>query len=170
MAIFRFRLAPVLRQRERLREEKRLELAALEEASMRLVTEIDQLETLLHAQAEALQGQGGKWLSGADLRLQGEFAQQTTQRLYEQRELLAAVQRKLAEKRVEVLQANRAVKSLEQLRSRLQQRHRWETAAAEQKLVDEVGQRGYRTPDNERETGSLLPATAENSPGKGNLA
>lgn len=140
MAAFHFRLAPVLRYRERRREEKQLELSTLEDATARLAAEIGKLEALLLAQAAAPQGQE---LSSADLRLVGDFTQHAARRIREQRELLAAVQSKLEEKRAEVLQADREVKSLEHLSSRLQQRHRREANTDEQKLADEVGQRRY---------------------------
>jgi flagellar export protein FliJ len=140
MAAFRFRLAPVLRYRERRREEKQLELFTLEDAKARLAAEISKLETLLLAQAEAPRGQE---LSSADLRLLGDFAQKAARRIREQRGLLAAIQSKLEEKRAEVLQADTEVKSLEQLSSRLRERHRREANADEQKLTDEVGQRRY---------------------------
>lgn len=140
MAAFRFRLAPVLRYRERRREEKQLELFTLEDAKARLAAEISKLETLLLAQAEAPRGQE---LSSADLRLLGDFAQKAARRIREQRGLLAAIQSKLEEKRAEVLQADTEVKSLEQLSSHLRERHRREANADEQKLTDEVGQRRY---------------------------
>ncbi|MBI3303938.1 MAG: flagellar export protein FliJ [Deltaproteobacteria bacterium] len=143
MPAFRFRLAAVLRSRERSREEKRLELAAVEEAKARLTTEIRTLETLIAAQGEELAERRERMLTGADLRLRGEFAQQAARKIQEQRALLATVQQKLEEKRAEVLQADREVKSLEQLRVRLQARHRREARAEEQKLADEVGQRRY---------------------------
>jgi flagellar FliJ protein len=143
MAAFRFRLAPVLRYRERLREETRLEFAALDEARARLAQTISEMESRLF-QAKELGGADRNTLESAELRLYGDFVQQAERKIHEQRERLAALEQALEEKRAAVLQANREVKSLEQLKGRLQERHRREVNADEQKRTDEVGQRRYR--------------------------
>jgi flagellar export protein FliJ len=145
MPVFRFRLAAVLRYRQYVREEKRLAFAVIEEEKARLVSEITALETLLTAQVAELAEQSGRMLTSAELRLRGEFAQQAVQRIQERRALLVAVEQKLAEHRAALLQADREVKSLERLRARLQERHRRQENTAEQKRVDEVGQKNYRS-------------------------
>jgi len=143
MAVFRFRLASVLRYRERIREEKRQELRTLEEAEEHLASEVKKLERILTHQTKELEEQRGKILSVVELRLQGDFTQRVVQRIKERRKLLATVHKKLVKKRDEVVQADRGVKSLEQLHHRFWERHRRQENTDEQKLVDEIGQRRY---------------------------
>jgi flagellar FliJ protein len=85
--------------------------------------------------------QRGKFVAVAEMRLAADFAQKVTDRIRERRGVLAIVEQKAAAKREELLEANRDVKSLEQLRERRRERHRIEEAREEQKLTDEVGQR-----------------------------
>jgi flagellar FliJ protein len=141
MALFRFRLNSVLRYRERKREDKRLELRALEQAKENIVAEIDRLEQSLARQRKEMDEQRGKFVAVAELRLAADFVQRTTDRVRERRGVLALVEQRAAEKREDLLEANRDVKSLEQLRERRRERHRLEEAREEQKLTDEVGQR-----------------------------
>ena len=141
MALFRFRLNSVLRFRKRKREDKRLELRALEQAKEQIVSEIDRLEQSLVRQRTEMDKQRGKFVSVAELRLAADFVQKVTDRIRERRGVLAIVEEKAAAKREELLEANRDVKSLEQLRERRRERHRVEEAREEQKLTDEVGQR-----------------------------
>lgn len=143
MAAFKFRLSSVLRFRERKREDKRLELRALEQAKEHIVSEIDRLERSLDRQRMEMDGQRGKFVSVAELRLAADFVQKVTDRIRERRGVLAIVEEKAAVKREELLEANRDVKSLEQLRERRRERHRVEEAREEQKLTDEVGQRKF---------------------------
>jgi flagellar export protein FliJ len=49
----------------------------------------------------------------------------------------------LQEKRQEVIEADKQVKVLERLKDRLRERHRYEEAKTEQKLLDEVAQRRH---------------------------
>jgi flagellar FliJ protein len=141
MALFRFRLASVLRYRERMREDKRLELRALEQAKENLLSEIDSLEQSLSRQRKEMDERQGKFVAVAEMRLAADFARRATDRIRERRSVLAIVEKRAAEKREELLEANRDVKSLEQLRERRRERHRVEEAREEQKLTDEVGQR-----------------------------
>ncbi len=143
MSTFRFRLTPVLRYREHLREARRWELRALAEERERLTSEIRQREQLLTRQTREMEEQRGRIITIGDLQLQGDIAQRLLQSIEEKRRLLAVVQKTLEEKRGEVIQADREVKSLEQLRSRLWERHRQWEGRDEQKLIDEVGQRRY---------------------------
>jgi flagellar FliJ protein len=141
MAAFRFRLSSVLRFRERKREDRRLELRALEQAKQHIVSEIERLEQSLVRQRTEIDKQRGKFVAVEEMRLAADFAQKVTDRIRERRGVLAIVAEKAAAKRAELLETNRDVKSLEQLRERRRERHRVEEAREEQKLTDEVGQR-----------------------------
>jgi flagellar FliJ protein len=141
MAAFRFRLSSVLRFRERKREDRRLELRALEQAKQHIVSEIERLEQSLVRQRTEIDKQRGKFVAVEEMRLAADFAQKVTDRIRERRGVLAIVAEKAAAKRAELLEINRDVKSLEQLRERRRERHRVEEAREEQKLTDEVGQR-----------------------------
>ena len=141
MAAFKFRLSSVLRFRERKREDRRLELRALEQAKQHIVSEIERLEQSLVRQRTEIDKQRGKFVAVEEMRLAADFAQKVTDRIRERRGVLAIVAEKAAAKRAELLETNRDVKSLEQLRERRRERHRVEEAREEQKLTDEVGQR-----------------------------
>ena len=142
MAVFRFRLESVLRYRDRLRRERQWELHALEERRDHLASEINRLEQLIVQQAEEIGEQRGKVLSVADISTRGKFSRWLDQSIHEQRELLATVLKSFEEKRDDVILADRDVKTIEQLRHRLQEKHRTQEMREEQKLLDEVGQRG----------------------------
>jgi flagellar export protein FliJ len=143
MAIFRFRLAPVLHLRERYREAQRLEFVAVEEERLGLVVEIQRLEERLLASSQAMTWSGEHGLTSADLQLHGEFAQHLARVVQEKRTRLAAVEEKCEKQRLAVLEADKEVKSLEQLSARLEERHQKEEAALAQQQTDEVGQRKY---------------------------
>ncbi len=145
MATFRFRLASVLRYRSRIREEKQGELQKLERAKDYVVAEIQKQEQRVLQQIQALEGQQGKIVSALAVRLQGDFSQHVSQRIHDQHRLLTTVQLRLEEKRQEVAQADRDVKSLEQLRTRLWERHYRQVAQEEQQDLDEVGQRKFHS-------------------------
>ena len=68
MPAFRFRLAPVLRLRDRYREAQRLAFAEVEEERIRLLGEIQQFEHRLTAYAQAIVRTDGQPLAVADLR------------------------------------------------------------------------------------------------------
>jgi flagellar protein FliJ len=142
MSAFRFRLASVLRYRERKREDKRLELRDIELAKEKINSEIERLEANLDRLCLDMEQEEAKPIALTELRLAADFSQALAARIRECRRLLLDIERRAAAKRVELLDANRDVKSLEQLRERRRERHRLEESRAEQKLTDEAGQRG----------------------------
>jgi flagellar FliJ protein len=143
MPAFKFRLAPVLRYREWIEEEKRWQLFTLVEARNLLAATVERLIELAAALNREMDQQAGRLLTVFDLRLQGDFLEQLEKRIKEQQDLLAAADRMLQEKRQEVIEADKQVKVLERLKDRLRERHRHEEAKAEQKLLDEVAQRRH---------------------------
>lgn len=143
MPNFQFRLAPVLRLRERQRETQRLAFAAVEEQRLQLLHELQQLEARQTAYAQHLMQENGQDLTVTDLQLYGEFVQQLDRTLQAKRALLRTVEEKREEQRLALLEADKEVKSLEQLRARLAERHQHEEAATAQQQADEVGQRRY---------------------------
>jgi flagellar export protein FliJ len=143
MPLFQFRLAPVLRLRERQRETQRLVFAAVEEQRLQLLHELEQLGTRLAAYAQRLAQEDGQDLTVTDLQLYGEFVQQLDRTLRSKRLLLRTVEEKREEQRLALLEADKEVKSLEQLRTRLEERHQHGEAATAQQQADEVGQRRY---------------------------
>jgi flagellar protein FliJ len=142
MSAFRFRLASVLRYRERKREDKRLELRDIELAKEKINSEIERLEANLDRLCLDMEQEEAKPIALTELRLAADFSQALAARIRGCRRLLVDIERRAAAKRVELLDANRDVKSLEQLRERRRERHRLEESRAEQKLTDEAGQRG----------------------------
>lgn len=145
MAVFKFRLAPVLRWREHRKDEKHWELAALNEESRRVEAEIEALEQKLADAGRALAGQEGELLSAMALRLLAEHAQLISARIHDKRATLERLNEQRLAKRIELVEAMRAVKSLEQLRKRQAEDFDREQDLAEQKFADEVAQRKFVT-------------------------
>ena len=148
MALFKFRLAPVLRYRERLKEEKEWELRALLETRRRMDEEIRALERQRLSADEGLMPREGQIFSAVELRLHAEYARRTAERIKERQTALAKFREQIAEKRRELLEAMRAVKSLEQLRHRSATKFQREQNSAEQKFSDEIGLRKFAGPKN----------------------
>jgi flagellar FliJ protein len=147
VAEFRFRLASVVRFRERVKQEKQWELALLNEARRSLEEEIEHSEReLLQAEASTV-GEEGVIYSAIEFRLRGDYVRVLTRRVYEKRDALNGLDKKLAEKRQELVEAMRAVKILEQLRRRLEEKFHHERDIAEQKFRDEIGLRKFIDPD-----------------------
>lgn len=143
MSIFRFRLAPVLRLRERHRETQRLAFAAVEEERLRIVDEIQRLEERLSAYSREMTRADGTTLSVVDFQLYGDFVQRLDRTLQLKHDLLRKVEEKREVQRLELLEADTGVKSLEQLKNRLAERHLREEATTAQQQADEVGRQKY---------------------------
>lgn len=143
MAIFKFRLAALLRLRERIKEEKQWELAALNQARAAVELEIAALEGQLSAMDDSLGARAGEFLSIMDLRLASEASQRIDRRIKERRLALTQFDRAIAAKKGELVEAMREVMSLERLRERQAEKFRGEQDGAEQKFIDEVAQRKF---------------------------
>ena len=143
MALFKFRLAPVLRYRERLKEEKEWELRALLEARRRIDEEIRALERQRLSVDAGLMPREGQIFSAVELRLHADYARRTGERIKERQAARPKVSEEIAEKRHELLEAGRAVKILEQLRHRTATKFQREQNSAEQKFSDEIGLRQF---------------------------
>jgi flagellar export protein FliJ len=141
MAVFKFRLAAVLRLRERIRDQKHWELRALHETRRQMVAEIDALEEEL-AESSAVSTEG-QIFTAIELRLHAEHSQSLAKRINQKRVTLSKFDEELAEKRAELVDAMRGVKSLEQLRKRHEERHWRGQNAAEQRFGDEIAQRKF---------------------------
>ncbi len=143
MSGFRFRLASVLRYRERVKELRVWDLHVLEAKRNSVIFYLAELEQLVANHREAMERQIGKRISVLELRLQGDFIQRLVEKISEQRRLIAELDQKLEEKRAEVIQADMEMKSLDRLRSRLQEKQRRLESRDEQKLIDEAAQQRH---------------------------
>jgi flagellar export protein FliJ len=144
MAGFKFRLAPVLRLREHVKDQRHWELRSLYEQRRSMLAEIDALERELAAD-DGVESEG-RIFTVMELRLHAEHAQSVAKQIRAKRDALVAFDAKLAEKRAELVDAMRAVKSLEQLRVRHEERYWREQNSAEQRFADEIGQRKFTQP------------------------
>jgi flagellar export protein FliJ len=143
MPTFRFRLAPVLRLRERQREAQRLAFAAVEEERLRLQEELQRFETRLAAYAQETFQADGRVLTATDFQLYSAFVQQLDLKIQQKRATLVNVEARREEQRLALLEADTGVKSLEQFKARLEERHYQAELAAAQQQADEVGQHKY---------------------------
>lgn len=139
--MFKFRLAAVLRLREHIKDQKHWELRALHDTRRGMVAEIDTLEIELTGASVA--AAAGEIFTVIELRLRAEHGQTLAKRIQAKRIALAKFDDRLAEKRTELVEAMRAVKSLEQLRQRHEERYWRERNAAEQRFSDEIAQRKF---------------------------
>ena len=147
MAVFKFRLASVLLYRERVKQEKQSEIDALIGARRRLEEEIHALDDSLLSAADAMAGTEGQIISARQLQLYGSYAHQVTQRIRERQGALKKCEEDIVLKRQELVDAMRAVKALEQLRARLEERFWRERNMEEQKFADEIGRRKFANPE-----------------------
>jgi flagellar export protein FliJ len=148
VAVFKFRLAAVLRVRERMKEDKQWELRALYDTRRQKVIEIDALEREL---AENVTVPAGKQIFTAlELQLIGEHGHSLAKRIKAKGVALAELDGNIAAKRDELLEAVRAVKSLEKLRQRHEQRYWREQHVAQQRFSDEIAQRKFVQPESRK--------------------
>jgi flagellar export protein FliJ len=147
VAVFKFRLASVLLYRERVKQEKQSEIDALIGARRRIEDEINALDHCLLSAAAAIAGKEGQIISARQLQLYGSYANEVTQRIREKQGALNKCEEDIVLKRQELIEATRAVKALEQLRARLEERFLRERNREEQKFADEIGRRKFANPD-----------------------
>jgi flagellar export protein FliJ len=148
MARFKFRLDSVLRLREHVKDQKRWELRALFNMRRSMVAEIDALEHELAEQSFKVTE--GQIYTAMELKLRAEHSQSLGKQIRAKRVALAAFNEKLAEKRAELVEATRAVKSLEQLRVRHEERYWRQQNIAEQRFADEIAQRKFAQPQDRK--------------------
>ena len=146
MAAFKFRLASVLRYRERAQQEKQWEIDALIGARKRIEEEIDALDDSLLSAANAMAGKDGQIVSARELQLYGDYTHRVTETIREKQKALKKCSESIALKRQELIEAMRAVKALEQLRARLEERFRRERDREEQKFTDEISRKKFADP------------------------
>jgi flagellar export protein FliJ len=149
--MFQFRLASVLRYRERIKEEKQWKLRSLNEARRKIAEEVRLLEEELRGTEEALMGQEGRIYPAKELRLYGDHLFRLASCIREKQSVLTGLEQKLDETRAELIEALRLVKTLEQLRKRLEKKFYRQQEIAERKATDEVSHRRFICRGGERQ-------------------
>jgi flagellar export protein FliJ len=144
MPAFKFRLAGVLRLREHMKDRKRWELRTLYERRREVANELAALEKQL---ADNLRNPvKGHVFTAIELQLHAEHDQSVWIRIKAKRATVRGLDENIAQKRAELVQAMQAVKSLEQLRRRQEERHWKEQNLLDQRFTDEVAQRKFVQP------------------------
>jgi flagellar export protein FliJ len=138
---FQFRLAPVLRLRERVKEEKQFELRALHIERTQLEEEIGNLLARSESIGLAFAPTDGAVVTAAELQLIDDYAQLLDRQIARKRADLSSLRERMIKKQQEFTEAAREVKSLEVLRQRLAEKYRRAQNLEEQKFLDEIGQR-----------------------------
>jgi flagellar FliJ protein len=140
---FRFRLEQVLRYRKQIEDTKKKEFAL---ARRRVTEQRKKLFGLIAEEArqkEELKGLEKGSIDITSLRLQLAYLNTIARMItYEKQELTRLIQIE-ADKRDQWSQASKAVRVLERLKERLQQRYMYELSREEQKFLDEVAQTGF---------------------------
>lgn len=143
MAQFKFRLAALLRLRERIKEEKQWELGALNQARQMVEAEIAGLEGQLAQLDASMTVSVGALVSVIDLKLASDAAGGLVRLIDAKRLGLRQLDNAIADKKTELVEALREVMALERLRERQAEQFRGEQDALEQKFTDEVAQRKF---------------------------
>jgi flagellar export protein FliJ len=141
MAVFKFSLASVLRLREHGKNERRWELRSLYRSRYDVLVEIERLDKRF--EEETCYPAENQIVTAYELALLAEHGRQLTELIKKKRVLLGELEKKIIAKRAELVDAMRAVKSLEQLRSRQLERHWQAQNRAQQRFTDEVAQRKF---------------------------
>ena|SRR5215471_12661752 len=143
MAVFKFRLASVLRYRQRLQEEKEWELGLLLDTRRQNEEKIASLEHQQLANGADIDGDREKIVSVTELHLRASYNESLAQRARELRVEVKRLDQAIAEKREALVEALRQVKMLERLRDRRAESFNREQTVQEQKLTDEMSQRKF---------------------------
>jgi flagellar protein FliJ len=141
MPRFEFRLKAVLLVREAARVQARSELAAVIAREAKLQSQLAKLEKQLRG---ATQGSAVGHVDVARLQATASYASTVRQAIREVREQLKHLDHEIDNARQRVVEADRDVRILEDLRERHHQQFREEQAAIESKRLDEVGLRSAR--------------------------
>ena len=145
MAEFHFKLAPVLRFRERVKQEKQWELGLLNERMHDLEKEIGDLQEELRQDDARVATEGGIY-SAIELQLRGNYARDLLRQMDRKRTAMVALNKEIAQQREELVETMREVKILEQLRQRLKEKFRLVEDLADQKAIDEIALRKFTEP------------------------
>jgi flagellar export protein FliJ len=105
--------------------------------------EIRRLEQELRDTEEGIMGQEGRIYPVNEIRLYSDHVSWLARWIHEKRNLLKVFEQKIGEKRAELVEALRAVKTLEQLRKRIEKKFYREQEIEERKLADEISQRRF---------------------------
>ena len=140
---FQFRLAAVLRFRERIKEEKEFELRAVLLEQARLEEEIRALQARLENIGAEARAPEAPSYSAFELKFQDDYAQLLDKRIRQKRAALIVFLETVRQKQQELADAARQVKTLELLRERLAEKFRRWQNSEEQKFIDEIGQRKF---------------------------
>jgi len=146
VAEFHFKLAAVLRFRDRVKQEKQWELALLNERMGELEKDIQDLQDELYQGEAGGVTQAGAIYSAIELRLRGNYATNLLYRIDQKRAAMAVLNREIAQQREELVEAMREVKILEQLRQRLKEKFHLADDLADQKIRDEISLRKFTEP------------------------
>ena len=144
LAGFHFKLAAVLRFRERVKQEKQWDLGLLTERMRRLEKEVHHLQEELRRDESRARTEG--IYSAIELQLRGNYAKDLLHQIDQQRSAIAALNKDVTRKREELVEAMREVKVLEQLRQRIKEKFRLAADLADQKVWDEISLRKFIEP------------------------
>jgi flagellar export protein FliJ len=142
---FRFRLQFLLRQREFKLNEARTALAAAESFRMEIQAHIDRLREKFLAAARQLEGeQAAGIVAGRYLSLKN-YMSVLEQEVFQFRQELEKADAEVLFRRQVVIESDKSLKLLENIRSREKEAYNWEMARREQKRADETAVlRDYR--------------------------
>ncbi len=141
MRRFRFKLQPVLEQRERVEREKQLAVAEVEREKTRLENQIRRCQQMMDDEKRTLRDTLGAGTGGVDLQSVKLQASATLgHHLDAHRAVLelAGVYTKLEQARKALVQASSAKKAVELLKDRALQAHNDEIKSSEARELDEL--------------------------------
>lgn len=139
MAKFRFRLSPLLKIREHVREERQGEFIKAQEAERIILEQLDrvrgEITNCMEMGRSAIQS--GRISVDYLLALRRQEAFLLTQQHHADGQL-KLVREEIERRRLALMEADREVKVLEKLRDKMEERHQQEERQVELKQMDEV--------------------------------
>ncbi|MGL6227141.1 MAG: flagellar export protein FliJ [Thermoguttaceae bacterium] len=139
MAKFRFRLSPLLKIREHVREERQGEFIKAQEAERIILEQLDrvraEITNCLEMGRSAIQS--GRISVDYLLALRRQEAFLLTQQNHADGQL-KLVREEIERRRLALMEADRDVKVLEKLREKMEERHQQEEQQVELKQIDEI--------------------------------
>jgi flagellar protein FliJ len=137
---FQFRLQKVLNYRIRLEDQRKMELAELE--SRRTVL-LQERNWLLAAQADALRRGLSATFDLVDIQLTRLYVERLDRDIARKCDEIAEMDRRVDEKREELIAASRDRRVMERLREKQEAAYMLEALRVEQKQLDEMGTAGF---------------------------
>ncbi|MCD6363721.1 MAG: flagellar export protein FliJ [Synergistetes bacterium] len=136
---FNFRFEKVLDLKKRIEEKLKSELASLELKRGAVLSEREKLARELEDLRNEFSRRQEEGMSGGEIRLYLSFLSSLSVLIARKEEEIKHLEKKISEKREEIIEASKERKKFEKLRERAFEAYRYEEALRERRFLDEMG-------------------------------